>query len=81
MELCDDVGLRTYIPEPKMPKGRVWTDKRALQQWFVYTNRRRLKPARGRGSAVSGANKWNVRSRISATRAACAARGCEDSST
>jgi transposase len=48
LELCDELGLRTYIPEPKMPQGRVWTEKPPAQQRVVYANRRRMKRAKGK---------------------------------
>lgn len=48
IELCDAIGLRTYVPEPKMPQGRVWTDKPEAQQRVVYENRRRMKRAKGK---------------------------------
>lgn len=37
---------RCYIPEPKQPHGRRWTDKPAEQQQAVYNNRRRSKRSR-----------------------------------
>jgi transposase len=37
---------RCYIPEPKQPRGRRWTDKPAEQQQAVYNNRRRSKRSR-----------------------------------
>ncbi|GIW83271.1 MAG: hypothetical protein KatS3mg105_5078 [Gemmatales bacterium] len=37
---------RGYIPEPKRPRGRRWTDKPAEQQQAVYNNRRRSKRSR-----------------------------------
>jgi hypothetical protein len=48
LELCDAVNIRTYIPEPKMPRGRVWSDKPEAQQRIVYENRRRMKRAKGK---------------------------------
>jgi transposase len=48
LELCAAVGLRTYVPEPKMPQGRVWTDKPDGFQRAVYENRRRMKRAKGK---------------------------------
>ena len=48
LELSDSLGLRTYIPEPKRPQGRTWTDKPAAQQRVVYENRRRMKRAKGK---------------------------------
>lgn len=48
LELCAAVNVRTYVPEPKMPQGRVWTDKPEAQQRAVYENRRRMKRAKGK---------------------------------
>lgn len=48
LELCEHAGLRTYVPEPKMPQGRVWTDKPEGYQRAVYANRRRMKRAKGK---------------------------------
>ena len=48
LELCDAVGLRTYVPEPKMPQGRTWIDKPEGFQRVVYENRRRMKRAKGK---------------------------------
>ena len=48
LELCEALNIRTYIPEPKMPQGRVWTDKPEGYQQSVYANRRRMKRAKGK---------------------------------
>lgn len=48
LELCEFVNIRTYVPEPKMPQGRVWTDKPEAQQRVVYANRRRMKRTKGK---------------------------------
>lgn len=48
LELCDALGLRTYIPEPKHKHDRVWTDKPAEHKRAVYENRRRMKRAKGK---------------------------------
>ena len=48
LELCEFANIRTYVPEPKMPQGRVWTDKPEAQQRAVYANRRRMKRAKGK---------------------------------
>ena len=45
--MADALGLRTYIPEPKLPHRRVWTDKPADFQRAVYANRRRMRRAKG----------------------------------
>lgn len=42
------LGMRTYIPEPKMAHQRVWTDKPAEHKQAVYRNRRRVRGRRGR---------------------------------
>jgi hypothetical protein len=41
IELCDDLNMRTYIPEPKRPHRARWTNKPAAHQRAVYGNRRR----------------------------------------
>jgi len=48
VELCESLDLRTYIPEPKAPHGRKWTDKPVEHRQAVYANRRRVRGARGR---------------------------------
>ena len=48
IELCDALGLRTYIPEPKHQHDRTWTDKSPDLQRAVYENRRRMKRAKGK---------------------------------
>jgi transposase len=48
IELADALGLRTYIPEPKLKHERVWTDKPAELKRAVYENRRRMKRAKGK---------------------------------
>jgi hypothetical protein len=48
IELCDALGLRTYIPEPKHAHDRTWTDKTPELQRAVYENRRRMKRAKGK---------------------------------
>jgi transposase len=45
---CAALGLRTYIPEPKVKGRRHWTDKPAEQQAAVVANRRRMRGARGK---------------------------------
>ncbi|MEO1201024.1 MAG: transposase [Pseudomonadota bacterium] len=43
IELCDDLGLRTYIPEPRRPHGSRWADKPEEQRRAVLNNRARIK--------------------------------------
>jgi len=45
---CADDGLRTYIPEPRRTKKRVWTDKPAGWEEAFRGNRRRVRGARGK---------------------------------
>jgi transposase len=42
LELCQALGLRTYIPEREQRQQRRWTDKPASYQHAVYANRRRV---------------------------------------
>lgn len=48
IELADDLGIRTYIPEPKSKHQRTWTDKPSEFQRAVYENRRRMRRAKGK---------------------------------
>jgi hypothetical protein len=48
VELLEALDFRTYLPEPKHPKRRRWTDKPAAQQRAVYGNRRRMRGAHGK---------------------------------
>jgi transposase len=48
LELCEFVGLRTYIPEPQRKHERRWTDKPAQFQRAVYNNRRRIRRSKGK---------------------------------
>jgi transposase len=48
LELCEFVGLRTYIPEPQRKHERRWTDKPAEFQRAVYNNRRRNRRSKGK---------------------------------
>lgn len=48
LELCESLGLRTYIPEPKRKHAARWTDKPAEYQHAVYANRRRVRRAKGK---------------------------------
>jgi len=48
LELASDLSLRTYIPEPKTPNDRVWTDKPEEFRRAVVNNRRRMARAKGK---------------------------------
>jgi len=48
IELCDALGVRTYIPEPSRKHRRRWTDKPPEFQRCVDANRRRVTGERGR---------------------------------
>jgi transposase len=48
LEEADDVGTRTYIPEPQYAHGRTWKDKSANSRKAVSNNRRRTKTAKGK---------------------------------
>ena len=48
LELCDALGLRTYIPEPKRKHAARWTDKPEAYQRCVYSNRRRVRRAKSK---------------------------------
>ncbi len=48
LELAADLDVRTYIPEPKQPNQRVWTDKPLELQHAVYNNRRRMARPKGK---------------------------------
>jgi IS5 family transposase len=48
LELADDLGFRTYIPEPKRPHRYRWAGKAAGQKEALYANRRRMRGARGK---------------------------------
>ena len=39
---CETLGWRTYIPESKRPKRRIWKDKTPVQQRAYRANRRRV---------------------------------------
>jgi transposase len=43
LELCTELDLRTYIPEPKHPHESRWADKPPEFQRAVYNNRRRVR--------------------------------------
>ena len=48
VELCDDLNMRTYIPEPRRKDPARWTDKPPQLQRAVYGNRRRIRRAKSR---------------------------------
>jgi transposase len=48
LELCDYLGVRTYIPEPSRKDNRTWTDKSPEQERAVRENRRRVKRAKSK---------------------------------
>jgi IS5 family transposase len=48
LELCEGLGLRTYIPEPRRKHHLRWTDKPPEFQHAVYANRRRIKRAKSK---------------------------------
>lgn len=45
---CDELGLRTYIPEPSSPHQRKWTDKCDEVVRAAANNRRRMKRPKGK---------------------------------
>lgn len=48
LELMENLGLRTYIPEKKLRHKRRWTDKPVDQQRIVYNNGHRVRRTKGR---------------------------------
>jgi transposase len=48
LELCQRLGLRTYIPEPRQKHRRTWADKPAESQHAVVNNRRRVRGEKSR---------------------------------
>jgi transposase len=48
LELCQSLGLRTYIPEPKRRTDWTWTDKTSDHQRAVMGNRQRVRRAKGK---------------------------------
>jgi transposase len=48
LELCEWLGLRTYIPEPRRKHRSRWTDKAPEFQHAVLANRRRIKRAKSK---------------------------------
>jgi transposase len=48
LELCQSLGLRTYIPEPKRQTDWTWTDKPPEDQRAVLGNRQRMRRKKGK---------------------------------
>jgi len=48
LELCQSLGLRTYIPEPKRHTDWTWTDKLPEHQRAVLGNRQRMRRKKGK---------------------------------
>jgi transposase len=48
LELCQSLGLRTYIPEPQRRTAWTWTDKPPEHQQAVLGNRRRMRRKKGK---------------------------------
>jgi transposase len=48
LELCQSLGWRTYVAEPRRPKRSCWSDKPAELRQAVYANRRRVRRAKGK---------------------------------
>jgi transposase len=48
LELCQSLGLRTYIPEPKRQADWTWTDKPPEHQRAVLGNRQRMRRKKGK---------------------------------
>jgi len=48
LELCDSLGLRTYIPEPKRKSKWDWTDRTPEQQRAVHGNRQCVRRDKGK---------------------------------
>jgi transposase len=49
VELCEALGMRTYIPEPQRPHKARWHDKPPEQRRASYNNRRRTRRAKSKG--------------------------------
>jgi hypothetical protein len=67
IELCDFLGVRTYIPEPKLPQPAAWADQPEEQRRAAMNNRRRMKrTAQGEGDAASAerGGRADVRARV-----------------
>lgn len=48
VELCDALGMRTYIAEPERPQGYDWEKHTAAERQAVEGNRRRVRGSRGK---------------------------------
>jgi transposase len=48
IELCDFLGVRTYIPEPKLPRPAVWANLPEEQRRAALNNRRRMGRSKGK---------------------------------
>ena len=48
LELCQSLGLRSYIPEPKRQTHWTWTDKQPEYQRAVLGNRQRMRRKKGK---------------------------------
>jgi transposase len=48
LELCDDLNLRTYIPEPRRSHEANWTDKPEAYRRAVCNNHRRVKRSKSK---------------------------------
>lgn len=48
LELCQYLGMRTYIPEPRRPHPSRWRDKPMAVRRAVENNRRRMRRAKGK---------------------------------
>ncbi len=81
IELCDSLGLRTYIPESKLKHDRTWTDKTPELHRVVYENRRRMRRAKGKRFGRLRSERVERSLPTSATRAGCDAVGCAGWST
>jgi transposase len=48
IELCEFLGVRTYIPEPKLPQPATWADQPEEQRRAAMNNRRRMGRSKGK---------------------------------
>jgi hypothetical protein len=48
IELCDFLGVRTYIAEPKLPQPAAWADQPEEERRAALNNRRRMKRPKGK---------------------------------
>jgi hypothetical protein len=70
-----------YMPEPKQPRGRRWTDQPTEQQQAVYNHRRRSKRSRLKSYRGSQVNVSNGASHMFVKQVDPGERGCEASTT